>query len=45
MKHEANIEGIPKSLVHHRDKRFVAQPFNIQTLCQFLQILSEAGLK
>lgn len=43
--HEAfSIEGIPKSFVYDREGKLVAQPIDMRTRGQFLQMLAAAGL-
>jgi peroxiredoxin len=39
------IEGIPKSFVYDREGKLVAQSIDMRTRRQFLQMLSQAGLK
>jgi peroxiredoxin len=39
------IEGIPKSLVYDRTGKLVAQSPDMRTMGQFLEMLSQAGLK
>jgi peroxiredoxin len=39
------IEGIPKSFVYDRDGKLVAQAIDMRTKRQFLEMLSDAGLK
>jgi hypothetical protein len=39
------VEGIPKSFVYDRDGKLVAQSIDMRTQKQFLQMLSQAGLR
>lgn len=40
-----SIEGIPKSFVYDREGKLVAQSIDMRTKRQFLEMLSQAGLK
>jgi peroxiredoxin len=42
---EFGVEGIPKTFVFDRDGKLVAQAIDMRTLGQFLEMLSEAGVK
>ena len=39
------VDGIPKSFVYNRDGKLVAQSIDMRTRGQFLEMLSQAGLK
>jgi len=40
-----HVEGIPKSFVYDREGKLVAQAIDMRTRGQFLEMLSQAGLK
>jgi peroxiredoxin len=39
------VEGIPKSFVYNREGKLVAQSIDMRTRNQFLEMLTQAGLK